>query len=81
MGILSPESTVMRTIVGFHQDEESHWVAELDCGHNQHTRHEPPLWTRLWVITKGGRRAHLGTELQCLLCDEEPELPRVPLPK
>ena len=27
-----------KRIVGFHQDEEAHWVAELECGHNQHVR-------------------------------------------
>jgi hypothetical protein len=31
-----------RLIVGFHQDEEKHWVAQLECGHNQHVRHQPP---------------------------------------
>jgi Protein of unknown function (DUF3565) len=31
-------------IVGFHQDNAQHWVAELECGHNQHVRHDPP-WT------------------------------------
>ena len=25
-----------RRIVGFHQDDEQHWVAELECGHTQH---------------------------------------------
>ena len=25
-----------RKIVGYHQDEEQHWVAELECGHRQH---------------------------------------------
>ena len=29
-------------VTGFHQDEEVHWVAELECGHNQHVRHDPP---------------------------------------
>jgi len=24
-----------RRIVGFNQDEEAHWVAELECGHQQ----------------------------------------------
>ncbi|MGH7532827.1 MAG: DUF3565 domain-containing protein, partial [Gemmatimonadales bacterium] len=23
---------MQRTITGFHQDDEGHWVAELDCG-------------------------------------------------
>ena len=31
-----------RRMVGFHQDEEQHWVAELECGHNQHVRHHSP---------------------------------------
>ncbi|MCV6623091.1 MAG: DUF3565 domain-containing protein, partial [Cellvibrionaceae bacterium] len=31
-------------IVGYHQDEENHWVARLACGHFQHVRHDPP-WT------------------------------------
>ncbi|HNL36500.1 MAG TPA: DUF3565 domain-containing protein, partial [Agitococcus sp.] len=33
---------MQQAIVGFHTDEENHWVAELACGHNQHTRHNPP---------------------------------------
>jgi hypothetical protein len=25
-----------RQVTGFHRDEEGHWVAELECEHNQH---------------------------------------------
>lgn len=57
-----------RRIVGFHRDEEGHWVAELECGHNQHVRHEPPLVSRPWVLTEAGRSSHLGTTLACRLC-------------
>jgi hypothetical protein len=32
---------VKRRIVGFHRDDERHWVAELECGHGQHVRHDP----------------------------------------
>ncbi|HKQ82875.1 MAG TPA: DUF3565 domain-containing protein [Steroidobacteraceae bacterium] len=59
-----------RRIVGFHQDDERHWVAELDCGHNQHVRHDPPWFVREWVATDAGRAQALGTELNCRLCDE-----------
>jgi hypothetical protein len=59
-----------RRIVGFHQDEENHWVADLECGHGQHVRHQPPMTTRLWVLTQEGRSGHLGTELDCKKCDE-----------
>ena len=59
-----------RRIVGFHQDAERHWVAELECGHTQHVRHEPPLVSRPWVLTEAGRTRHLGTTLACRLCAE-----------
>lgn len=63
-----------RSILGFHQDLEQHWVAELDCGHCQHTRHEPPFFPRPWVITEVGRFEHLGQLLNCVLCDRQ-EIP------
>jgi hypothetical protein len=61
-------STVERRIVGFHQDDEQHWVADLECGHSQHVRHDPPWQQRPWVTTPGGREAHLGMALDCRLC-------------
>jgi hypothetical protein len=59
-----------RKIVSFHQDDESHWVAKLECGHNQHVRHNPPWINRPWVITPEGREAALGAELDCKKCDQ-----------
>ena len=58
----------LRRITGFHQDEENHWVAELECGHRQHVRHDPPWQIREWVTTADGRARALGTELRCVLC-------------
>lgn len=60
---------MQRPIIGFHQDPEHHWVADLACGHAQHVRHDPPLESRPWVLTEAKRREHLGTELNCVLCD------------
>lgn len=62
---------MQRRIVAFHQDMEQHWVADLECGHAQHVRHEPPLMTRLWVLEAHTRAQHLGTLLDCLLCDAQ----------
>ncbi len=56
-------------ILGFHQDAERHWVAELECGHNQHVRHQPPWVNRPWVKTPEGRRSMLGRWLPCKKCD------------
>ena len=49
-----------RAIVGFHKDEKDDWVAELECGHQQHVRHNPPWLIREWVLTEVGRRNKLG---------------------
>lgn len=58
-----------RRITGFHQDQESHWVAQLECGHNQHVRHDPPWFNRPWVVTEEGRAGTLGRTLDCKKCD------------
>ena len=57
-----------RRIVGFHQDEVGDWVAELECGHSQHVRHDPPFVSRPWVVTEEGRAERLGTTLDCPPC-------------
>ncbi|HEX3235867.1 MAG TPA: DUF3565 domain-containing protein [Gemmatimonadales bacterium] len=60
-----------RQIVGFREDAEGHWVAELECGHTLHVRHEPPWQVRPWVLTPEGRAAMVGSDLDCLRCDSE----------
>ncbi len=69
-----PPGPIERAITGFHRDEDGEWVAELSCGHGQHTRHRPPFQLREWVLNDEGRRARLGTPLVCPLCDRA-ELP------
>ena len=56
---------MQQPIVGYHKDEEDHWVAELDCGHFQHVRHDPPKVSRPWVLTDEGRTEMLGYKLEC----------------
>jgi len=58
-----------RRIVGFHMDEESDWVAELNCGHTIHMRHDPPWQNRPWVLDEGGRARMLGAMIACTLCE------------
>jgi len=65
---------VERRIVGFRQDDVGDWVADLDCLHGQHVRHRPPFQPRPWVETATGRAEHVGTPLNCPLCDRA-ELP------
>jgi hypothetical protein len=58
-----------RPITGFHQDDQRHWAAELECGHDQHVRHDAPWEGRPWVVTPEGRRGRLGVRLTCVQCD------------
>jgi hypothetical protein len=58
-------------IVGFHQDDAGHWIAELSCGHQQHMRHDPPWQNRPWVLTPEGRQEFIGTEVSCRRCKEK----------
>lgn len=60
-----------RAITGFHQDEEGHWVADLECGHTQHVRHSPPWQSRPWVLTEEGRAKFLGKQLRCVVCERK----------
>lgn len=62
---------IPRRIVGYHRDELGDWVAELECGHGQHVRHNPPWQSRPWAATPEGREAHLGVRLRCRKCLEE----------
>ncbi len=59
---------IERAIVGFHLDDEGQWVADLECGHTQHVRHDPPWQVRPWVTTPEGRASRLGMQLGCMLC-------------
>ncbi|MEX2470017.1 MAG: DUF3565 domain-containing protein [Pseudohongiellaceae bacterium] len=61
---------MMRPIIGYHRDDQSDWVAELACGHNQHVRHDPPWFSRPWTETAAGRESMLGYQLECRKCDE-----------
>jgi hypothetical protein len=61
---------VKRVIAEFMQDENSDWVAILQCGHRQHVRHNPPWQNRPWVVHPDSRDEKLGCELICKECSE-----------
>jgi|SRR5271163_717265 len=55
-------------IADYHLDDCFEWIADLECGHQQLVRHNPPWTNRHWVTTPQGRFEHLGFELRCLAC-------------
>lgn len=61
---------IERKIIGFHQDERHEWVADLECGHRQHVRHDPPFQNRAWVLTADGREKFIGVAVVCKLCKQ-----------
>nr|WP_227451372.1 DUF3565 domain-containing protein [Pseudomonas fluorescens] len=60
-------------VIGFHQDEEGHWVAGLSCGHTQHLRHQPPWQSRAWVLDATQRLEKIGQPFACGWCAQAPE--------
>ena len=58
-------TSVERAIIGFHQDEFDDWVADLECGHTQHLRHQPPWQERPWVVSAEGRADRIGEASGC----------------
>ena len=66
---------MIRTIVGFRQDDAGDWIAALACLHRQHIRHKPRFLERSWVMDASERAARLGSDWDCPLCDraEPPE--------
>jgi hypothetical protein len=67
---------MLQPITGFHQDEDSHWVADLACGHTRHVRHDPPWQSRPWTQTAEGRAAMLGQVFECKKCEEKSNSPK-----
>lgn len=59
-----------RKIVDFYKDEKNEWKAELECGHTQHVRHNPPFINRSWVTSKKGRKNYKGHKLDCKKCEK-----------
>ena len=60
---------MIRSITGFHQDDEGDWVADLSCLHAQHIRHRPPFDDRAWIRDASLRNDRLGSAIDCPLCD------------
>lgn len=60
---------MQRHVTAFHRDAEGHWVARLDCHHDQHVRHHPPQFDRPWTLTAEGRASRIGMALDCVRCD------------
>ncbi|WP_191485660.1 DUF3565 domain-containing protein [Pseudomonas sp. FEN] len=56
------------TVIGFHQDQDGHWVAELSCGHTQHLRHQPPWQSRAWVLDPRQRAEKITQGFECGWC-------------
>lgn len=65
---------MIRSIKDFRLDDEGDWVAEMSCFHSRHIRHQPPFREAAWVLEPEGRKAHLGSPIECPLCDRA-ELP------
>jgi hypothetical protein len=62
---------VKRRVTGFRKDDAGDWIADLDCGHKRHVRHNPPWVNHAWIISPDGRAAFLGNEIDCGECSQQ----------
>lgn len=67
----SMPTPIPRRIRGFRQDEAGDWIADLECGHSQHVRHNPPWENRPWVMSADTRDDRVGSFMQCLRCAQQ----------
>jgi hypothetical protein len=61
--------SVSRRIIAFRQDEHGEWIAELECGHARHMRHNPQWMVRPWITTEEGRSQFVGHKIPCSPCE------------
>ena len=65
------EMRTERRVIGFRQDAAGDWVVVMECGHERHARHDPPLTVREWVLTEAGRMSWVGRGMECAACAGE----------
>ncbi|MEX1366886.1 MAG: DUF3565 domain-containing protein [Nannocystaceae bacterium] len=70
---------VVRRMVGVARDDGATVVVSLDCGHQRHVRHRPPLHEHPWVVDDAQCRERIGGQLECFACGQRrlPEHARV----
>lgn len=62
---------IERRITGFRRGDDGDWVADLDCGHARHVRHDPPWHVHPWITTSLERDQRIGAMLLCGHCTRE----------
>lgn len=65
-----PESSpvVARRIEAITREDEAAVVVSLDCGHQRHVRHHPPLSENPWVLDDALCERRRGGPLECHAC-------------
>lgn len=66
----SPVPPVPRLIEGTRRVAPDEVVLRLDCGHERHARHHPPLTSLPWVLDDAACEARVGQAIECLRCGQ-----------
>jgi len=61
---------VPRTIVGWRRESPDAVVLRLDCGHERHVHHRPPLSSHPWARSDAECQERVGAEIECLRCGQ-----------
>jgi tellurite methyltransferase len=65
-----PAPPVPRTISSWRREAADAVVLRLECGHDRHVRHRPPLSRHGWVMDDAGCEVRVGEPIECLRCGQ-----------
>jgi tellurite resistance-related uncharacterized protein len=65
-----PVPPVPRIITGWRREAPDVVVLHLDCGHDRHVHHRPPLSSHAWVQDDAATAARVGHPIECLRCGQ-----------
>lgn len=65
-----PVPPVPRVITTWRREAPAAVVLRLDCGHDRHVHHRPPLSSHAWVEDDMACEARVGQAIECLRCGQ-----------
>jgi tellurite methyltransferase len=75
VSVPDPAPPVPRTISSWRREAADVVVLRLDCGHDRHVRHRPPLSSHVWVMDDATCEVRVGESIECLRCGRPVKLP------
>jgi tellurite methyltransferase len=67
---MPPVPPVPRIITSWRREGPAVVVLRLECGHDRHVQHRPPLSSHTWATDDAATAARVGHPIECLRCGQ-----------